>query len=153
MPRLSSATPKYRRHKRSGQAVVTLDGRDFYIGPYGTKTSKVEYDRLIGEWIANHRHLPALRAADLTVVELAAAYKRHAAAYYRKDGKPTGTIFRVKATLKLICGMYGETPALRRRLTPGPRDDRENYQRPSPQITPLPYPQRRFPRHQPRSSL
>jgi len=113
MPRLSSAAPKYRRHKRSGQAVVTLDGRDFYCGPHGTAASKREYDRLIGEWIANHRHLPPAQAADLTVVELAAAYKRHATAYYRKDGQPTGTIFRVKATLRIIAELYGHTPAVR----------------------------------------
>ena len=48
MPRLSNSLPKYRRHRPSGQAVVTLSGRDFYLGPYGTKASKLEYDRLIG---------------------------------------------------------------------------------------------------------
>ena len=30
MPRLTSSSPKYRRHKSSGQAIVTLNGRDFY---------------------------------------------------------------------------------------------------------------------------
>jgi hypothetical protein len=28
--------PKYRKHKASGQAVVTLAGRDHYLGPRGT---------------------------------------------------------------------------------------------------------------------
>ena len=41
------AVPKYRRHRASGQAVVTLSGQDFYLGPHGTKASKQEYDRLI----------------------------------------------------------------------------------------------------------
>ena len=53
MPKLISKPPKYRKHKPSGQAVVTLDGHDFYLGPHGTKASHLEYDRLIGEWIQN----------------------------------------------------------------------------------------------------
>ena len=49
----NSMLPKYRLHKASGQAVVTFNGRDFYLGPHATKTSKIEYDRLIGEWLAH----------------------------------------------------------------------------------------------------
>ena len=56
MPRLKQAVPKYRKHKQSGQAIVTLGGRDHLLGPHGTKTSKAEYDRLIGEWLQNGRH-------------------------------------------------------------------------------------------------
>ena len=41
--------PTYRRHKATGQAVVTLNGRDIYLGRWGTKASKTEYRRLIGE--------------------------------------------------------------------------------------------------------
>ena len=55
MPRLVHALPKYRKHRSSGQAVVTLNGCDFYLGPHGTKASKLEYDRLIGEWFQNGR--------------------------------------------------------------------------------------------------
>ena len=49
MPRLASALPKYRKHRASSQAAVTLSGIDHYLGPHGTKTSKAEYDRLIAE--------------------------------------------------------------------------------------------------------
>lgn len=52
MPKLTNSLPKCRLHKRSGLAVVTLTGHDFYLGPYGTKASKLEYDRLIGAWLA-----------------------------------------------------------------------------------------------------
>ena len=31
MPRLTAATPKYRHHKASGQAVATIAGRDCYL--------------------------------------------------------------------------------------------------------------------------
>jgi hypothetical protein len=52
MPRLNRP-PKYRKHKASGQAVVTLGGVDHYLGPHGTKASRREYDRLIGEWLVS----------------------------------------------------------------------------------------------------
>lgn len=48
MPQLKHKTPIYRRHNASGQAVVTLDGRDFYLGPYGSRVSRAEYDRIAG---------------------------------------------------------------------------------------------------------
>ena len=73
MPKLISKPPKYRKHKPSGQAVVTLDGHDFYLGPHGSKASHLEYDRLIGEWLENGRRLPGASKSDLTITELAAA--------------------------------------------------------------------------------
>ena len=42
MPKLRNSVPKYRRHKASGQAVVTLDGKDFYLGPHNSKVSIAE---------------------------------------------------------------------------------------------------------------
>ena len=51
--------PKLRHHKPSGRAVVTLNGRDFYVGPHRSAQAKVEYDRLIAEWLANGRSLPS----------------------------------------------------------------------------------------------
>jgi hypothetical protein len=77
MPRFSHSAmgdnrlPKYRRHKASGHALVTLCGHDYYLGSHGTKTSKTEYDRLISEWLAGGRHLPTPGTTDLTVVEVA----------------------------------------------------------------------------------
>ena len=44
--------PSYRHHRASGQAVVTLSGRDIYLGPHGTKFSRDNYDRVVGEWLA-----------------------------------------------------------------------------------------------------
>lgn len=34
--------PSYRRHKPSGQAVVTLNGHDIYLGPWKSKVSRPE---------------------------------------------------------------------------------------------------------------
>ena len=57
--RKSRRVPSYRKHKPSGQAVVTLSGRDHYLGPHGSKTSIAEYDRLIAEWLAGILRQPA----------------------------------------------------------------------------------------------
>jgi len=50
--------PSHRRHKPTGQAVVTLSGKDYYLGRWNTKASRAEYDRLIGEWLVGGRCLP-----------------------------------------------------------------------------------------------
>jgi hypothetical protein len=41
--------PTYRRRKPTGQAVVTLGGRDIYLGKHGPADSRQEYRRLVGE--------------------------------------------------------------------------------------------------------
>jgi hypothetical protein len=43
----SLRTPSYRLHKPTGQAVVTLNCQDRYLGRYGTPESRAEYDRLL----------------------------------------------------------------------------------------------------------
>jgi len=35
-PAESVRTPSYRRHKATGQSVVTLNGKDVYLGKYNT---------------------------------------------------------------------------------------------------------------------
>jgi hypothetical protein len=50
-----STTPKvptYRQHKASGQALVTLSGRDIYLGPFGSPESEERYHQAIGQWLA-----------------------------------------------------------------------------------------------------
>ena len=91
MPAKRIKAPSYRRHKASGQAVVTLDGKDFYLGPHGTKASHTEYDRVVAEWLANGRQLPRSGGGptDVTINELVAAYWQFARGYYVKNGRPT----------------------------------------------------------------
>ena len=49
MPRLTTRNPSYRLHKASSQAIVTLNGEDVYLGPYGSKESRQKYDRAVAE--------------------------------------------------------------------------------------------------------
>lgn len=105
MPRLSKSLPKYRRHKASGQAVVTLNGRDHYLGPYNSKPSRTEYDRLIGEWTTNGRTLPG--NSDLTIIELIARYWKFAESHYRKNGEPTKEIDNIRHAFRPLKRLYG----------------------------------------------
>lgn len=116
MPRLVHSVPKYRRHRASGQAIVTLSGKDHYLGPHGSKASKVAYDRVVTEWLAADRHLPITEADELTVVEAIARYWGHAKGHYRKNGKPTSEQAGIKASLRFLKVLYGQTPA--REFTP-----------------------------------
>jgi integrase len=110
MPRLTKALPKYRKHRASGQAIVTLNGVDFYLGPHGTKASKIEYDRIVGEWLENGRRLPAAKD-EMTIVELTARYWKFAKQHYVKNGKPTGEQPGIKAAIKPLKDVYGHTNA------------------------------------------
>jgi integrase len=120
MPHMSRtcSIPSYRRHKQSGQAVVTLpDGlggrRDVLLGKYGTVDSRNNYLRVTAEWEANGRRLSeAASRSDLTVNELALAYWRHAEQYYRHpDGAPTSELACLRAALRPLKELYGHTVA------------------------------------------
>jgi integrase len=102
--RSRGSAPSYRRHKASGQAVVTLNGRDFYLGPHGSRASIDAYDALIGEWAANGRRLSE---ESLTINELIVLYLELAESYYRKDGAPTTQVDRIRAALRFVHVAYG----------------------------------------------
>ncbi len=113
---LSRSAPGYRRHRASGQAVVTLSGKDFYLGPWKSKTSIDEYDRLIREWLERGRSLKPLESApqgrqSKAVVEIIAAYLRYADEYYRKNGEPTREIGCIREAAKVLKRLYGRTDA------------------------------------------
>ena len=67
--------PAYRLHKQSKQAVVTISGRDYYLGPYNSSASKAEYFRLKAEYFASGCSPTfGARSDEITVVELLAGY-------------------------------------------------------------------------------
>ena len=80
--------PSYRRHKATGQAVVTIGGKDHYLGKHGTAASRREYNRLIAEWLSSGH----IASEDLTVTQLISAYWKHVKGYYVKNGKPTSEV-------------------------------------------------------------
>ena len=109
MPTLKTdRLPKYRKHKASGQALVTLAGKDHYLGPHGTVASKLEYDRLIVKWLANGRPCRVHHDSDITVTQLLAHFWIFAKQHYVKKGVPTSSAGNYKRAIKLLRSEFGE---------------------------------------------
>lgn len=103
--------PAYRLHKGSGQAVVTLNGRECYLGAHGTKESREAYDRLIATWLANGRKLP-VESSTITIAELCDLFMEHAEVHYRRpDGTTTSEIVIYKDCIGIVTRLYGTTRA------------------------------------------
>ncbi len=118
MPRLTQPFPKYRHNKATNRAVVTLNGRDVWLGPYGSKESREKYDRIVGEWAARGRVAlvpPGTSSKGpppaVTIIELMVPFLRHCKAYYVKDGKVTTEFSTHRAALRFIKRLYGRLPA------------------------------------------
>jgi hypothetical protein len=111
--------PAYRKHKFSGQAIVTLTDpsgqrRDVLLGAYGSALSRQEYVRVLGEWEANGRRLSAKNNAleGLSVNELILAYWPHVETYYRHaDGSLTSEVSAIRLALRRLKNLYGHTAA------------------------------------------
>jgi hypothetical protein len=86
MGRLKQGTPPtYRKHKATGQALVTIDGRDIYLGVYDTPQSKAEYARLIAEYAITGAVARASKDADGVIIkEVLAAFWRFAQTWYKR---------------------------------------------------------------------
>lgn len=98
---MTPSLPSYRLHKPSGQAVVTLNAKDFYLGPWQSPESAAAYDKLIAEWVTNGRQLPTVVACGaLSVAELLVAYLTFAKDYYSCDGKPTSEYVCMKDAIR-----------------------------------------------------
>ena len=115
MPAKARKTPGYRLHKPTGQAVVRVDGRDHYVGKFGTPESHERYHRLIAEWLAPGRHQPETQTGapvDVSVNEILLAFWHHAERHYRKpDGTPSDELANFRDSLRPVKRLYGETPA------------------------------------------
>ena len=111
MPKLTSALPKLRKHSNGKQAIVTLSGTTHYLSLHGSKASFLEYDRLIAQWLsAGRQPLNRQKNYTLSIVELAAAYKKHAKEYYRKNGKISAEYDCTVAALRVMCELYSRSP-------------------------------------------
>jgi hypothetical protein len=62
MPRRN--LPGYLMHKSSGQACCLINGKFIYLGKYGSKASRqqYEYEEVIAEYLANGKKLPPTRS-------------------------------------------------------------------------------------------
>ena len=108
-----ATVPNYRKHKVSGQAVVTISGRDIYLGRHNTPESRERYDRAVAEWLANGRCLPPSsdRGEKLTINELILAYWGYITTRYVRDGRPTLEQNKTQLVLRELRKLYGSLKA------------------------------------------
>jgi integrase len=119
MPR-QLRVPTYCRHKASGQAVARIEGRDHYLGPYGSSESLEQYERLISEWRLGREQTqipapgPTSSAAldhAVSISELIKRYRRFAESYYVRDGRPTKELSCMRYALRTVRQLYGSLSA------------------------------------------
>jgi integrase len=100
---------------KSGQARIWLNGRDVYLGKFGSRESKVKYGRLIADFAA-HSSLeqvlaPAKAAGEILICELVQAFWIHAQTRYVKNGKHTSEIYAYRSAAAVMTELFGQIPA------------------------------------------
>lgn len=116
--------PTYRRYKPKNLGLVVLDGKQHYLGKYGTPESIAEYNRLVQEWLTRASPPPSATPVDKAdaasidqassplVNEVIVAFLEHAEGHYvRPDGSRTGEFENLRAAIKPLRQLYGYTPA------------------------------------------
>jgi len=108
----STKPPSYRLHKASKQAVVTINGKDHYLGAWESPDSRLRYERLIIAWMAGEpAPAPEASPADVTIAELCVFYLREAETHYQKDGVATSELSNVKRAIRCLVELYAALPA------------------------------------------
>jgi len=117
MPRPRTKRPAYRHYKPKNLAVVRIEGKDHYLGTFGSDASYERYHRLLAERFAQSapQPLPAVSdvpsPAPLTVSELVWKYWTFARAYYQKNDEPTSEQHCIRSALRPLRQLFGRTSA------------------------------------------
>lgn len=129
MPR-KPTQPTYRLHKPRNLAVVTIDGKNHYLGPWQSPESHEKYATLIAEWkrLGSKESLEAKArleleivtsptrsletVANITVAEVLAVYLDYAEKYYAAaDGTPSKEVDSIKRSIRPVRVLYASLPA------------------------------------------
>ena len=87
--------PSYRYHKASGQAVVVIAGRSFYLGKFNSKESRKAYARIMAEWKSAGKASFGTESDQVTVAMLWADYRDHCDEYYPESRKSEAVMIRI----------------------------------------------------------
>ena len=100
-------------HKARNCAVVTINGKNHYLGPYDSPESYEKYARLIAEWkckqIPPEASTPGGNGTGSRVNDLILAFWQHAKQRYVKNGKPTSEIRSFRTALRPVGSSTAES--------------------------------------------
>lgn len=117
--RKSYRVPKHRKHA-TGQGVVTLAGKDYYTGKWGTAASEEKYRQLTGEWVASGRTiLPTPKPAaneelGISVADLCLRFVNWARATFGQgDEEKSSSFIGLEYAAKMVGDRFRLLPAAR----------------------------------------
>ena len=115
--------PSYTLHKPTGQARVRFNGKDHYLGAYGSVESRQRYGQLIAKLASgvdfdaasfkastsSRRSVGSAKVepGGYTVNELCLAFMRHAKTYYVKEGRQTEEVTCYVSAIRPLVDLYG----------------------------------------------
>lgn len=106
--------PNYpRKPHGSGQARVTVAGKDVYLGLHGSRESYAEFDRLrtrILE-VGPEAAVGLMRPGDTSVPDLARAFTEFARGYYVKHGRPTSAFVTIERVMRELAKRFEDRSA------------------------------------------
>lgn len=110
MPKPRNQPRKYRRHA-SGQASITVNGRDIYLGKHGSPESYAEYARLMADLVAGRPVRPRDdHPCNLPISELLDVYTEHLRATVNPD-KVDDRIEKISQATVQLLRIFGHAPA------------------------------------------
>jgi integrase len=95
-------TPKLRFHKSTRRYLVTLDGRDVYLGRDRKAAEKKYYALLMARLDGDTAKIPVRPGASTTIAQIAEAYEQAMRLYYGKDRWGRGQI-----AVRHLVGLFG----------------------------------------------
>ena len=113
MARPRRKIPSCLPHKASGQARARINGRDVYLGTYGSRESKEAYARLIAEQFTDGGYDTILvrDGERISIAALVLKFDDFVRSHYTQDGAPTDERYRIKAAMSPLVRLYGTTVA------------------------------------------
>ncbi len=115
---MKNRLPKICCRKDRNLAFVTLGGRRYYLGTYGSPAAQAEYKRLVASYLAEKTPEPRATAPSVktarprqtTVAELAALFLDAKKDYYVKNGRQTKQLERFRVALEFPVRYFLSTP-------------------------------------------
>jgi integrase len=106
--------PKLCHHRKSGRAYVTIDGRQRYLGAWGSQEAEHGYAQLIARLAATATQpdAPQRVGEPVTLQKVVAEYLKYARGHYADaNGSPSSAYATAVRTLQVPVELFGDRPA------------------------------------------